>query len=156
MDLPDPSRIIDRSHLRLRNKKRKTVRPYLVHLSGRQTEVVLSLITVRDIENITECNYIALGIYAFIYHIYIYIYIYIHTHTPLYKNLNIDIMLTLFSLIHTHNNYSKITHDINSLNISILTLVTLTHTIFDTTPTVLLLSIRKGSASHRSATKYFL
>ena len=36
--------------------------------------------------------------------------------------------------------YSKITHDINSLNISIRTLVTLTHVIFDTTPTVLMLT----------------
>ena len=53
MDLPDPGRIIDRVRLRLRNKKTKTARPYLVYLSDRLTEVVLSLITVRDIGNIT-------------------------------------------------------------------------------------------------------
>ena len=40
----------------------------------------------------------------------------------------------------TEDNYSIITHDINSLNISIQTLVTLTHVMFDMTPTVLILS----------------
>ena len=47
--------------------KTKTTRPYLVYLSDRQTDVVLSLITVHDKENITmECNYIALGICIYI------------------------------------------------------------------------------------------
>ena len=49
MDLSDPGRIIDRGRLRLRNTKTKTTRRYLVYLSDRQAEVVLSLITIHDI-----------------------------------------------------------------------------------------------------------
>ena len=99
MDLPDPGRIIDRGRLTLRNKKTKTTRPYLVYLSGRQTEVVLSLITVHDIENITmECNYIAWGICIYIpyiknpeyWHINIIQYIYPYIKPPEYwHNINI-------------------------------------------------------------------
>ena len=38
MDLPDLSRIIDRARLRLRNKKTKTTRPYLVYLFDGQRD----------------------------------------------------------------------------------------------------------------------